>query len=115
MMSNLTPLETRLGALISAYADRAPISVEPMAMTRLSAAASVERSPSLLRPTGDWVSLGLVLALLVALAAGALAFAGQMLLRESENRLTDRVLVRRSMVYHPTALRRAPRWKASLS
>ena len=92
-MSNLTPLETRLGALISAYADRAPISVEPMAMTRLSAAASVERSPSLLRPTGDWVSLGLVLALLVALAAGALAFAGQMLLRESENRLTDRVLV----------------------
>jgi hypothetical protein len=92
-MSNTTPLETRLGTLISAYADRAPVSVDPMGMTRLSAAASVGRSPSLLRPTQDWAYFGLVLALLAALAAGALAVAGQMLLRESEDRLTDRVLV----------------------
>jgi hypothetical protein len=92
-MSYLTPLETRLGALISAYADRAPVSVDPMAMTRLSAAAAAGRSPSLLRPTRDWAYFGLVLALLVALAAGALAVAGQMLFRESDNRLTDRVLV----------------------
>jgi hypothetical protein len=92
-MTNPTPLELRLGTLISAYADRAPVVVDPVAMTRLSAAASAERSPGLFRPTRDWAYFGLVLALLVALAAGAVAVAGQMLLRESNDRLTDRVLV----------------------
>jgi hypothetical protein len=92
-MSNLTPVEARLGAMISAYADRAPVSVDPMAMTRLSAAASAGRSAGLLRPTRDWAYFALVLALLIALAASALAVAGAMLLREADTRLTERVLV----------------------
>ena len=73
-MSN-PPLETRIGALISAYADHAPTAVDPMGMARLAAAGPVRHASSTVRfdwPVRSLAFLLLVVGLLAAMAAGAL-------------------------------------------
>jgi hypothetical protein len=95
-MTSPTPLETRIGALISAYADQAPISVDPTTMTRL-AAGNQTPSPSkvwrLTWPERDLAFLLLILSLLIAIAAGSVALGGRLFIRDSDDVFRGRVLV----------------------
>jgi hypothetical protein len=94
-MNEQSALERRVAALIRAYGDRAPIDVDPTAMTRLVAAES--RSSS--RPWSPFVpSRGLavtlvLLALLATIAAGALIAGAQPFHRDPVDVLTDRAFV----------------------
>jgi len=94
-MSN-PPVETRIGALISAYADHAPTSVDPMRMTRLAADTTTGGRSTVWRFA--WPDRGLafvlvVAALLAAIAAGSLALGGRLFIRDSEDVIRGRVLV----------------------
>lgn len=92
-MNPRSSIEARIAALISTYADRAPIDVDPIAMTRLAAAASARRG---------WHVAGFVLAgrglafillltaLLITIVAGALVAGGQLSRRNPEDLLTQR-------------------------
>ena len=94
-MNRTSPIETRLTELFAAYADRAPVDVEPVATARLvaegaarrrarpGASSLIDRSPAL---------VFLVVALLVAIAAGALVV-GRELARDDLRMLTDRAIV----------------------
>jgi hypothetical protein len=95
-MNERNALERRVAALIGAYADRAPIDVDPMAMTRQAAAAS--RRPASVRfgfmPAGRGLAFTLViLALLGAVVAGALIAGAQLVRRDPVKILTDRAFV----------------------
>jgi hypothetical protein len=91
-----TTIESRIAALISAYADRAPVDVDPMAMARQSAAAAAR---------GGWrwpgttsVRQGMALALLVVAVAmsvaGGVLFAGADPFRRGpEDVFTSRTIV----------------------
>ena len=78
-------LEARVGALIAAYADQAPTTVDAMAVTRLAAAQSSPGPRAWWShvPISRWLRYGIVvLALLAAIVAGALAAGGQLLRRD---------------------------------
>ena len=95
-MNDNSRVEARVAALIAGYADRAPIDVDPMAMTRLVAADRGRRAPAWLgvAPAGRSVGFGLlVLAMLATLVAGALIAGGAALNRTPDEVLTERVLV----------------------
>ncbi len=94
-MNERDALERRVSALIEAYANRAPIDVDPKAMTRLVAAGSQRTSPV-------WVPFVLgrglafkivILALLVTIATGALVAGAQLFRRDPVEILTDRAYV----------------------
>jgi hypothetical protein len=79
-MSELSPLEPRVARLISAYADRAPVDVDAMAMARFAAAGGADHGVSVGafgRRNGTLVFLLVAMGLLVALAAGSLFLGGQ--------------------------------------
>lgn len=76
-MNPTSSIESRIAALISAYADRAPTDVDPLAMTRLAAASAHRWAWTLPRATHRrlaWVLLAV--ALLVSMVAGALIAGG---------------------------------------
>ena len=83
-MTHPTPLETRVAALISAYADRAATDVDPIAMTRIAAGPRYGNPPWLpFRPVGLWLGFAIVvMALLITIVAGVLAAGGQLLRRD---------------------------------
>jgi hypothetical protein len=83
-MNHPTPLETRVAALISAYADRAATDVDPMAMTRIAAGPRYGNSPWLpFRPVGLGLGFAVVvIALLITIVAGVLVAGGQLLRRD---------------------------------
>lgn len=94
-MNEHSALERRVAALIRAYGDRAPIDVDPAAMTRLVAAGS--RSSS--RPWSSFVPgrrlalIFVLVAVLGAIAAGALIAGAQPIHRDPVDVLTDRAFV----------------------
>jgi hypothetical protein len=93
MMNASSPLETRIGALISAYADRAPADVDPTAMARLAARARRSSVPIIFGPGQPGLRLGLILlalALAITTAAGALV-AGRAFEHEPEEFLSGPV------------------------
>lgn len=93
-MNDQKALERRVAALIRAYADRAPIDVDPTAMTLLVAAGPRRSSPWIGFAPGRALVFTLVLlALLGTIAAGALLAGGQLFRRDPIEILTDRVLV----------------------
>jgi len=95
-MNDRNALEHRVAALIRAYADRAPIDVDAMAMTRFAAAASRNTAPVRFgfMPAGRGLAFTLViLALLSAVAAGALIAGAQQFRRDPVEILTDRAFV----------------------
>jgi hypothetical protein len=87
--------ESRIAALISAYADHAPIDVEPVAMTRLAAASSRRRwwlAGS--GPTYRGLALVLLIGvLLISMVAGALIAGAEPFRRDPEKILTERGFV----------------------
>jgi hypothetical protein len=94
-MNDHEALERRIASMIRAYADRAPIDVDPTAMTLLVAAG-----PRRLPP--PWIGFALsrslaftlvILALLVTIAAGALIAGGQAFRRDPVEILTNRAFV----------------------
>jgi hypothetical protein len=95
-MNERNAVERRVAALIGAYADRAPIDVDPMAMTRVAAVAAPR--PAAVRAGFMLAGRGLaftffILALLIAIAAGALFTSGQQFRRDPVEILTDRAFV----------------------
>lgn len=95
-MNPTAPNESRIAALISAYADRAPIDVDPVAMTRTAGSASARRGWRLAgrgqadRPLA-WALLAV--ALLITIVAGTLIAGAVWLRRDPEGIVTERVLV----------------------
>jgi hypothetical protein len=79
-MTRSTPLENRVAALISAYADRAATDVDPIAMTRIVAGSRYGNVPRLpFRSVGVWLGFAVVvMALLITIVAGALVAGGQL-------------------------------------
>jgi hypothetical protein len=94
-MNDHEALERRVASLIRAYADRAPIDVDPTAMTLLVAAGPRRLSPPWIGfAPGRSPALTLVLlALLGTIAAGALIAGGQAFRRGPVEILTDRAFV----------------------
>jgi len=91
-MNDSSPIESRIGGLISAYADRAPVDVDPMAMARLAASARRSVGPVSLGFDQPSLRLGLVLlalALAIAMVGGALVVGGPFE-RDGEEILTER-------------------------
>jgi hypothetical protein len=86
--------ERRVAALIRAYADRAPTDVDPIVMVRLVASGS--HDPVATRfgilPIGRLAFVLLVLALVTAMAGGALV-AGRLLQRDAEDLLIGQAFV----------------------
>jgi hypothetical protein len=84
-MSSQTPLEARVGELISRYADRAPTLVDPTAMTVAAAGGSARRQPHVWQLTWSQRRLALtmlIVALLAAIAAGSLMAGAEILRRD---------------------------------
>jgi hypothetical protein len=83
-MTHPTPLETRVAALISAYADRVATDVDPIAMTRIAVGPRYGNPPWLpFRPVGLWLGFAVVvMGLLITIVAGVLAAGGQLLRRD---------------------------------
>lgn len=94
-MNERNPLEHRLAALIGTYADRAPIDVDAMAMTRLAASSRHPASVPLgLMQAGRSLAFTFILvALLVTIAAGVLVAGGPVFRRDPIEILTDRAFV----------------------
>jgi hypothetical protein len=94
-MNERDALERRVSALIEAYADRAPIDVDPRAMTRLVAAGSRRTSPLWVPflPGRGLAFTIVILSLLVTIAAGALVAGAQLFRRDPVEILTDRAFV----------------------
>jgi hypothetical protein len=94
-MNEHSALERRVAALITAYADRAPIDVDPTAIARRIAAGSQSTSPlwSSFVPSRGLAFTLAVLALLGTIAAGALIAGAQPFRRDPVEVLTDRALV----------------------
>jgi hypothetical protein len=86
-MTHPTPLETRVAALISAYADRAATDVDPIAMTRIAARARYDIPQWLpFRPVGLRLGFAVVvMALLITIVVGVLAAGGQLLRRDPQS------------------------------
>jgi len=79
-MTNPSPHESQVAALISAYADRAPIDVDPVAMTHLAAGRSRDRATALPGFRLASLRLGfalLILALLVTIVGTVLMVGGR--------------------------------------
>jgi len=94
-MSQLSPLESRIAALISAYADRAPVDFDARAVARLAASRATARGRwpwSMLGDSG-LVFVVLVVILLVTLVAGALLVGGGPFHRTPEEMLTQPAIV----------------------
>lgn len=93
-MTERDALERRVAALIGAYAARAPIEVDPIAMARLAAAARHDRVASgfVNVPVGRLAFALLLLALVATMAGGALV-AGRFLERDAEDLLTRQAFV----------------------
>ena len=94
-MNDHEALERRVSALVRAYADRAPIEVDPRAMTRLVTGGSQRTWPLWMRfgPGRGLAFTLLVLALLLAIAAGALVAGSQLFRRDPVETLTNRAFV----------------------
>lgn len=95
-MNDNSRFEARVAELIAAYADRAPIDVDPMAMTRLAAADVGRRAPAWVgfAPAGRGLGFALfVMATLATLVVGALIAGGQPFRRDPDEILTDRAFV----------------------
>jgi hypothetical protein len=95
-MSNPPRLESRIGALISAYADQAATAVDPMGMARLVAAGSPRHASSAFRfgwPVRSLAFLLLVVGLLAAMAAGALMAGRELSDGDSAEFIHERALV----------------------
>ena len=90
-----SPVESRLAALISAYADRAPVDVDPIAMAR-NAAATSRHGPRLVvsgLANRELAFVVLMLALVTAAVAGALVAGADLFRRDVDELLTGRELV----------------------
>jgi hypothetical protein len=88
-------MESRISVLISAYADRAPVEVDPMAMTRLAAAGRGGSRPHRIEFGTPGVMIGvalLLLAILVSIVGGAVGGV-RPFLREPEDVLSERAFV----------------------
>jgi hypothetical protein len=83
-MTHPTPLENRVAALISAYADRAATDVDPMAMARIVAGPRYANPRRLgFRSVGLWLGFAVVvMAALISIVLGVLVAGGQPLRRE---------------------------------
>lgn len=95
-MNDNSRFEARVAELIAAYADRAPIDVDPMAMTRLAAADVGRRAPAWVgfAPAGRSLGFPLfVMATLATLVVGALIAGGQPFRRDPDEILIERALV----------------------
>jgi len=93
-MNEHEAVERRVAALIRAYADRAPVDVDPMAITRLVAAGSRGATSLWFVPAGRGLAITLVLlALLVTIAAGALIAGALPFRRDPVEILTNRAFV----------------------
>jgi hypothetical protein len=94
-MNDHEALERRVASLIRAYADRAPIDVDPTAMTLLVAAGPRRLSPPWIgfAPGRSLAFTLVLLALLGTIAAGALIAGGQAFRRDPVEILTDRAFV----------------------
>jgi len=95
-MNHRNAAELRVAALIRAYADRAPIEVDPMAMARLAGAGS--RHPARVWfgvvPAGRGLAFALLLAaLVVAMVGGALVAGGRLVSGDPEDVLIERAFV----------------------
>jgi hypothetical protein len=92
-MNRTSPIEARLAELFAAYADRAPVDVDPIAMARVAAIGQSRRG-------WRWARIGrsdrglafivIVTALLATIAAGALIAGAEPFRRDSEDLLTQR-------------------------
>ena len=93
-MNEHQAVERRVAALIRAYADRAPTDVDPIVMARLVASGSHDRVATRFGfvPIGRMVFVLLVLALVAAMAGGALV-AGRFVERDADDLLRGRALV----------------------
>jgi hypothetical protein len=94
-MTHPTLLEDRVAALISAYADRAPTDLDPIAMTRIVIGTSYGDPPRLrFRSVGLWVGFAaVVMAVLVTVVVGALVAGGQPVRRDPLSVIADPVAV----------------------
>lgn len=93
-MNEHQAVERRVAALIRAYADRAPTDVDPIFMARLVASGSHDRVATRfgIVPVGRLAFVLLVLALVVAMAGGAMVV-GRFLERDAEDLLRGRAFV----------------------
>jgi hypothetical protein len=94
-MNERDALERRISALIEAYADRAPIDVDPIAVTRLVATGSRRTSPLRVPfvPSRGLAFTIVILTLLVTIATGVLVAGAQLLRRDPVEILTERAHV----------------------
>jgi hypothetical protein len=95
-MTNPSPLETQVAALISAFADRAPVDIDPVAMAHLAAAGPHGRATVLpgFGVAGLRAGFALVvLAMLVAIVGAVIMAGGRPQFPDNEVDLAERELV----------------------